>query len=76
MIKVLFRIMLRQTTGFVDSLFRLICLNWAVPDFSILSRRPRLCAHPAVQGQFPQFHETELPQTGAAACPDAVIEPC
>jgi Transposase DDE domain len=57
MIKVLFGIMFRQTTGFVDSLFRLICLNWAVPDFSILSRRPRLCAHPAVQGQFPQFHE-------------------
>jgi hypothetical protein len=29
----------RQTTGFVESLFRLIGLDWAVPDFGTLSRR-------------------------------------
>ena len=29
---------LRQTTGFVESLLRLIGLNWTVPDFSTLSR--------------------------------------
>ncbi len=27
---------LRQTTGFVESLLRLIGLDWAVPDFSTL----------------------------------------
>ena len=32
---------LRQTTGFVESLLRLIGLDWAVPDFSTLSRRPK-----------------------------------
>jgi hypothetical protein len=30
---------LRQTPGFVESVLRLIGLNWAVPDFSTLSRR-------------------------------------
>jgi hypothetical protein len=39
--KVLFRMALRQTTGFVESLLRLIGLDWAVPDFSTLSRRQR-----------------------------------
>ena len=33
--KVLFGMVLRQTTGFVESLLRLIGLNWLVPDFSI-----------------------------------------
>ncbi len=37
--KVLFGMALRQTTGFIESLLRLIGLNWAVPDFSTLSRR-------------------------------------
>lgn len=37
--KVLFGMALRQTTGFVESLLRLIGLDWAVPDFSTLSRR-------------------------------------
>ena len=32
---------LRQTTGFVESLLRLIGLDWAVPDFSTLSRRQK-----------------------------------
>ena len=36
--KVLFGMALRQTTGFVESLFGLIDLNWAVPNFSTLSR--------------------------------------
>ena len=37
--KVLFGLALRQTTGFVESLLRLIDLDWAVPNFSTLSRR-------------------------------------
>ncbi|MCA3487628.1 MAG: transposase, partial [Rhodobacter sp.] len=37
--KVLFGMALRQTTGFVESLLRLIGPDWAVPDFSTLSRR-------------------------------------
>ena len=39
--KVLFGMALRQTTGFVDSLLRLIGVDWAVPDFSTLSRRQK-----------------------------------
>ena len=37
--KVLFGMALRQTTGFVESLLRLIGLDWKVPDFSTLCRR-------------------------------------
>ena len=37
--KVLFGMPLRQTTGFVHSLLRLVGLDWAVPDFSTLCRR-------------------------------------
>jgi hypothetical protein len=37
--KVLFGMALRQTTGFVESLLRLVGLDWSVPDFSTLSRR-------------------------------------
>ena len=33
---------LRQTTGFVESLLRLVGLDWAVPDFSTLSRRQKI----------------------------------
>ena len=39
--KVLFGMALRQTTGFVESLLRLIGLDWSVPDFSTLSRRQK-----------------------------------
>jgi Transposase DDE domain len=39
--KVLFGMALRQTTGFVESLLRLIDLNWAVPNFSTFSRRQK-----------------------------------
>ena len=39
--KVLFGMALRQTTGFVESLLRLIGLDRAVPDFSTLSRRQK-----------------------------------
>ena len=39
--KVLFGMALRQTTGFVESLLRLIGLDWKVPDFSTLSRRQK-----------------------------------
>jgi Transposase DDE domain len=37
--KVLFGMALRQRTGFVENLLRLIDLDWAVPTFSTLSRR-------------------------------------
>ncbi len=39
--KVLFGLALRQTTGFVESLLRPMGLDWAVPDFSTLSRRQK-----------------------------------
>lgn len=39
--KVAFGMALRQTTGFVESLLRLIGLDWSVPDFSTLSRRQK-----------------------------------
>ena len=39
--KVLFGMALRQTTGFIESLLRLIDLDWAVPNFSTLSRRQK-----------------------------------
>ena len=42
--KVLFGKALRHTTGFVESLLRLIGLNRAVPDFSTLSRRQKTLA--------------------------------
>jgi hypothetical protein len=34
--KVLFGLPFRQATGFVESLLKLIGLNWSVPDFSAL----------------------------------------
>ncbi|MCH2077775.1 MAG: IS5 family transposase [Rhodobacteraceae bacterium] len=40
-LKVLFGLPLRQTTGFVESLLRLVELDWAVPDFSTLCRRQK-----------------------------------
>lgn len=39
--KVLFGMALRQTAGFVESLLRLIDLDWTVPNFSTLSRRQK-----------------------------------
>jgi hypothetical protein len=42
--KVLFGMALRQTTGFVESLLRLVGSNWAVPDFSTLNRRQKSLA--------------------------------
>ena len=38
-LKVLFGMALRQTTGFVQSLLRMVGLGWATPDFSTLCRR-------------------------------------
>ena len=38
-LKVLFGLPLRQTTGFVQCLLRLVGLDWAAPDFSTLCRR-------------------------------------
>jgi hypothetical protein len=43
-IKVLFGMALRQTTGFVESLLRLVGLDWGVPDLSTLSRRQKTLA--------------------------------
>lgn len=42
--KVLFGMALRQTTGFVESLLKLVGLDWTVPDFSTLSRRQNTLA--------------------------------
>ena len=42
--KVLFGMALRQTAGFVESLLRLVGLDWTVPDFSTLSRRQKTLA--------------------------------
>ncbi len=42
--KVLFGMAFRQATGFVESLLRLIGVNWAVPGFSTLSRGQRTLA--------------------------------
>lgn len=39
--KVLFGMALRQTTGFAESLLRLIDQDWTVPNFSTLSRRQK-----------------------------------
>lgn len=40
-LKVLFGMPLRETTGFVESLLRLVGLDWTVPDFSTLCRRQK-----------------------------------
>jgi hypothetical protein len=62
----------RQTTGFVESLLRLIGLDWAVPNFSTLSRRqsdtgpwPHCCrVSPSnLEGQYP------LPRFRRSAAP-------
>ncbi|SOC11068.1 DDE family transposase [Rhodobacter maris] len=42
--KVLFGMALRLTTGFVESLLKLIGFDWSVPDFSTLSRRQKTLA--------------------------------
>jgi len=42
--RVLFGMALRQTTGVVESLLRLVGLDWSVPDFSTLSRRQKILA--------------------------------
>jgi hypothetical protein len=39
--KVLFGMALHQATGFVESLLQLSGLDWAVPNFSTLSRRQK-----------------------------------
>ena len=38
-LKLLFGMPLRQTTGFVQSLLRLVGLDWAAPDLRTLRRR-------------------------------------
>ena len=42
--KVLFGMAMRQRTGFVESMFRLIGLDWDMPDFRTLSRRQKTLA--------------------------------
>jgi hypothetical protein len=41
MIKVLFKLPLRQTTGMVASLLKMVDLDWTVPDYSTLCRRQK-----------------------------------
>jgi len=41
-LKDLIGMLLRQTTGFVQSLLRLVELDWSAPDFSILCRRQKM----------------------------------
>ena len=41
MVKVLFALPLRQTTGMVGSILQMAGLDWTVPDFSTLSRRQK-----------------------------------
>jgi hypothetical protein len=41
MVKVLFGLPLRQTTGMVSSILEMAGLDWPVPDFSTLSRRQK-----------------------------------
>ena len=40
-LKVLFGLPLRQTTGFIESLLKLVGLGWEVPDFSTPCRRQK-----------------------------------
>ena len=55
--KVLFGMVLRQTTGFVESLLHLIGLDCAVPDFSTLSRRQKtLAVSIPFRGSHPHRH--------------------
>ena len=44
MVKVLFGLPLRQTTGMVSSILQIAGLDWPVPDFSTLSRRQKTIA--------------------------------
>jgi len=41
MIKVLFRLTLRMTTGFVQSLIRLCGLDWTATDYSTIYKRQK-----------------------------------
>jgi hypothetical protein len=43
-IKVLFKLPLRQTTGMVASLLKMVDLDWAVPDYTTLCRRQKTLA--------------------------------
>jgi hypothetical protein len=60
--KVLCGMALRQTTGFIESLLRLIGRDWDVPDFSTLSRRQEtLKVNIPYRGSDGRFRQ--LPQT-------------
>ena len=49
--------MLRQTAGFAENLPRLIDLDWAVPNFSTLSRRQKtLNVHIPFRGSAGPLH--------------------
>jgi hypothetical protein len=65
----------RQTTGFVESLLRLVGLDWAVPDFSTLSRRQETLAVtiPYRGSKGPPnllIDKAALPATGPRAAPN------
>ncbi|TYC60956.1 IS5 family transposase [Rhodobacterales bacterium] len=64
-IRTVFRLPLRQTQGFLRSLFRLMKLDLAVPDYSTLSRRAgRLAPLPRERSEAPGFLELVLDSTG------------
>ncbi len=42
--KLLFRMALKQTTGFIENLLRPVGLDWTTPGFSTLSRRQKTLA--------------------------------
>jgi hypothetical protein len=62
--KVLFGLPLRQATGFVESLLKLVSLDWPVPDFSTLiaARSPMSWAHINMLGEY-DFSEEKLRDT-------------
>ena len=59
--KVLFGMPLRQTTGFMQSLLRLVGMDWTVPDFSTLCRRQRTL-------------NVSIPYRGSTGPPNLVID--
>ncbi|TYC60963.1 IS5 family transposase [Rhodobacterales bacterium] len=64
-IRTVFRLPLRQTQGFLCSLFRLMKLDLAVPDYSTLSRRAgRLAPLPRERSEAPGSLELVLDSTG------------
>ena len=76
MLKVLFRLPLRQTTGLVASLLELAGLDWNVPDFSTLRRRMKTLKidlpNPSSSGPLHLLIDsTGIKAEGEGECPSA-----